>query len=1555
MAFTADQVQAAVERFLPRSLDLSRENGAINREKVVSRALEIAKTSLLFDSEASIASLSSAAAQAGEGLQSIIDALDKLTGNDLLLTLRDEAPRFTSDFSELEDAQTRLAQLSGALYVNESISQNHLDRFNESLDAFATTDLVPNVLNRNRVVIRDEAKAVYAELEPAWEDALAKKADLLLKVDRFLETDLGAEVAGTVIDGIQSFLDDTLAALDGATASEQSLLAESTLLDLSAARSVLQALQGASSPEGTEIVLAADGYTEQDYLQREGKGTPEPVDVVTLPSGARFASSGKIFLDPVTGGHGEAVDDADADFITPTFRDSSTDFVAEGVAVGHSLFLVKTGQSYRITAVATNDLTVTPEIPNDITSEDRYLVHEEIIGTYFKDATESFWTEYSDGETGSNVVVSGGGGIYPPDTRLEGTDGHNNKARNTSASETTAWSLENQQSGTKWPYKTTQSDFQVGGDPSPFTGAFSATAGIGTLIHEQNTGTGSMGVGTSTLTDSSVTDFTTLGISAGDVLTIITGADQGGWVVSSTTTSSLIIEGVFAGSISNDWRVDTTSNTSIRESSATFVTDGAVIGDYVAWKSETLGLTGVSQIRDVGETTIVLEDQISLALYTDICAFVYLESGVVSDTLLGVDYLYSDTSLASKVVAAGDIIRVTTGAAAGSYTAAGLVTGNIVQIEGLFAALETGTSTAFIHPEDYDELFYDPSGDFIADGVAVGDKLYLHEGSGSTTIGTGGETWTVSEVLSSDTLRVSSAFSAFNTEITWHISPDNELFFSTESDNVYQGILRDDLAETPGYKLVITTSSVPAHQGDYDLDFDPDDPNAGPELSLYWLLLSDTLVNQAGDIATYSDWSVVPQDDKTWFFAFATAWISKIDFFSFTDDESNPNQIGGSIDFGGRRDIPYLVRGADTIQVLTGAREDPYSVTSPAYTLRLAERVDVDPSSASWELWRGLTTDVFKDTTNSPFASAAVGDMIRLDPTGTPTDHVIIEVVSSSEVKIAPDLAAGQTGLTYVIFDSVKPGMELITGATRSLIVDIVDENVLKLATPLQASVGTGLTWFVVNLGTDISSSRLVDRDSSFLAANGFGTVISGVPTPASWLTGAVVRVNGIEAKVEGVSDLDGDLVCEAVILSEALPLNAAKLSYEVLNFEDHKTEFFKSGEDLSTAVAGDLLTVWGTDGVFEVVSSDTTYVEVTPRLPAELTAQTFAIVRSGTESWGRYLIFKDLLDALSLNPELDQLKLYLAEVVADFGGETKVEVVAVTAGGTLIDDDGDATTDVLEIPREASIQAGDQVFLDLSTDGEVFSYVKSAVHLDPAVSTLTLHHEFTLAQTVTEHQVVRNSVSYVLAEVIDRKAEVEAVQAVLSNFSVEKSPGIKDVEEVFTQLGMDKALDTLKAGDLDVVTALPKEEASYAASAAKAVNDFGRLNAPAGTADGTSDPFLTGPKEKQSGGSSPQTFVAQDGKFRIALGDLSAFLRAEARTQEASDTSLDDMIARSLYALNRELIGTFISDKDPTLPWIDVTGSRKDRIIRIQEAAKTALTYIIDNPTSLEALEDGS
>ena len=1584
MAITSAQLQASIEKFLPRSLNTSRDSdsGQLDESSIAERALLIANISLLLDIESPFHPLSIAVQAFAEDLQSIIEFFTELTGDDLLLSLRDESPGYITDLSKLESARTSLLSAASSAGVDDTFSDTYIDDFTSDVEDFVSENIVSNVTNRNRVVIRDESKALYATLEPLWLGALAKKTALISQVGTFMDLDLKTKVVSEIAVAIKEQLDETIADLEDANASEQAALAEDILCDLAAARAVVRIIQNAPTMESDTVgtpavipVIGEEGSTPDDYLQRQGKAYVEPVDVVDLPSGARYGTAGKLSITPLyAGATGVAVDDGDGDYSTPDLRDLGATFVADGVEAGDYLFLVRDGTTHRITEVTDEkNLILTPEIPNDITSDRRYVITDAPLGLYFQDDSESFWTQFTDGASGSNVLISGSGGEFEEDTRLTGTNGANSKDYSTAGD------------GESQPYRGSGTDGQPHGEYDITSGDV-GNGSISLVMETQADGVLTNPV--SGQLNSALATFQTNNVQPGDWLYIDDGAEAGNTYQVATVPleTRITIVGTFGSTYSGaTYRVF--SSSIFYQASGPFAASD--VGKYLAfrnWVASPIVWEGPVEITGyIDANRVRIDADLCLGVYAD--GFTHTGIGFCVTTTQYGDVFYSSTLDAfNNLIAVGDELTISGYTTTESedlndtWEITAILDANRVRIDidPPFGSPTTAMTnqedlTWYVQRGDVDasKLFYAPDGEFLTTQVADGDKLYIDDGTGADV----GSSFTVDDVLSQTTLLVTVAFSDNETDLEWHISPSTTDFMRDPDVIMPTGILGDGLA----FELTITTSSPVGQAGDYALDED--------EVGTYTLTTTDVLAN--ADLYTYSSWRVKPSDDKTYLFT-----QSDLDF---ADYDGGGSSLGATASMDGRYDRTYLVvDGYDSVEVLYIIKDDPYDTESEADTLRFSDRYAVDAGPLDWEVWVGLTTDVFTSATAQFVTnSAAVGDLIRIDPGGPgESDHYITEVVDEGEVKISPEINAGQTGLTFVMFNSVRPGMELVTGGRRTVIADIIGESILQLEKTLPGTYGKDAFWAVVRPETDINTARITDNDAAFIAAGGFGTADEGVGELADWVAGSTVHVMGrrqFKATPVGCHDYDGDDVAETLILDTGIPLWEGRVSYKILDFEEYKTTTFIPGDDLesnpidvSDFQAGDYLTVWGQSDVYviQAVDAGEGSVTVEPRIAGNLSDQVFAICRNGAQAYGRYLLLEHLLDDLSMTATLEQLKLHLAEVVADFGGTLQEAVIPNTltdppdyAGEKITgeasftsDNDDDTTTPTITLTtNRPTIKAGDYIVMDLSDPAddvaESYSYVRSVDHSDLSQSVLTLWHEFEEGTTIQGYIIYRNSVSFVLDEVYSASGlygQVEAIKDVADAFEVPANSNTDSIIEVFRDVGMDKAIDVLKSGDLSTLSDMDASDTSYSAAASEAVNELGKTTEAAGTSSGTSsyssnvagENVVSGTESSGSTGAAFSYTVPEDTEVRIALADLAEWLASEVKTEESTQFSLEDALARAIFELNGEHETGFITDDDDLLPWIVMTGSKRTRLVELMESALAALGYMEDHPDEFETVE---
>jgi hypothetical protein len=1546
MAITADQVAEAVSKFLPRNLDVARDSdsGQLPQSRVTERALQIVRTSLLLDPEASLHSLSLAVTAWVDALQLLEGNLTRLVSNDLLLSLEDEAPHFISDLTGLQAIDVTLLKMQSSVVTTGEISSTYESEFVSAVEDFVSDEIAPNVQNRNRTVIRDEAKSLFSSIEPQWEAALEEQVDITARVDSFVAADLKSTVITEAIEASRTRVAELLSELDGATSAVQAAAAEEILVDLAAVKAVIELINDADSPEGTTVVgPLRDGRTPTDHLRRSGYATPEFPDVITLPSGARRGTSGRINLADkvISGGHGDPLDDADGDTVTPTFQDLTADFVGDGVEEGNFLCLVQTGSSHRVLTVAATELTVTPELPLVLADDDRYLVLEEPIGTYFKDEDESFWEAYATGASGSNVVMSGSAGEFPEEIRLEGTNGSNAKAYSTSGG------------GEAIPARAEGSDGQPYGDYT-----HSNSGGLFYINWEivgASSGSGN-GIGGFRLTGI-LTTFLDDGVEVGDYVYIDTGPEAGTHIVSAVISNTVLeVDSAWAAAFSAEtFRIR--SRSTVYRLSAPFTE--AMVGQRMVLSNPPAVATqefwGPFEITEFVSTQLVkLDVGANLLGYSTDVNKGFSTFSVVDIADSNWESFYSATMNAySSLIEAGDHLEVSgytttptrTEDLNGVWDITDVIDDGRVEIDasGTFGFpseamyTETGLTWRVLRGDvDYEKVFTDPDGEFLSSGVAAGDVLYLDDGAGADV----GSSFTIDSVESQTTVILTTAFTEAADGYDYHISPVTEDFVRDPDVNMYSGLIQDGLSFT----FNVETSVPSGQEGEYDLTEDA--------LGVNTLETADTLANS--DLYLYSDWKVVPEDDQT-------AYFSQTDL-DFADYDGGGSSLKATVELDGSLGLAYLVvEGEDPLQVVLIVRDDPYDLTSSSSKLRFNDRVDLAAGPLDWEVWSDLTTSTFTDSTNAPFANVVPGDIIRIYPgTGDQQDLVITEAVSSSEVTVAPEIDAGVSSIPYVLFGAVRPGMELVAGGRRTTILDIDSEHVLKLDKPIHPAAGIDLTWVVVRPGVDLDVFEVSDRDASFIANDGFGLVANGIH---DWVVGATLEIMGerpLKALIQNAYDRDGDGVYETLLISRPLTMEYGALAYQIRDAVQGKSSFFGSVSDsFGDAAAGDYLTVWGVDQVFTVLDVVDGMLKVTPRIQAGLDDQDHVLIRSGTKSWGRFVLLEYLLGLVTLESDLDLLKLRLAEVVADFGGDVIEGPVAGTTSPAFVEDgDEDDETDVVSLDTVSGIEVGDRV--DLIVGAETwFSYVRE---VDATGSLIKLYKEFDQTASITSCSVYKNSVSYVLSDALDRLTEVQALLTAARGFSVPVSTALLASKKVLAQVGLDRAEDAIDSGDLTSLVGMDADSASSNTYADVAVRTAGRTTDVAGSSDGTA------PSRRYTAGVDPATgisgrhgalppvgsvIVGEEANTRIALADLAEWLTADARVHQAAQLSLDDLRSRRIYELIGEVDSGLVTDTDPTLPWIAQTGSASDRLMEIEEAAIAALDYMIDHPDQFEDVEE--
>lgn len=403
MAITSDAVQAAVERYLPTTVNYSQDSvsGEKDPEAVFSRVMQVLLTALLLDKDAVFYLVYLAAQRALQQAQGLQAALDELEGVTLLRAVSPLRPVKVTDLSRLEVARTKLTHLTERLSLGSGFTESHFTSFSENLLAFLTEQVKPNLHGRNRVLVEADIRAKAEDIKTGWETLLANRASLFGLLTDFQSVDLLARVSSLIADEISADLGALQTSLETATADGQAQIAEEVLTTSAASKAALSVVATAESPYGSTLAgPATDGHTERTYLVRAGVARAEPVGVVAR------GITGSIYVDTVLASLTGTLDG------DSTILDEGQDFLAASVVVGDILTLAGTGRSYRIAAVAQHQVTLASRVPSTL-RVDRYLVTHTVPGTYlqevvpFSDDVRAGMSLHAGGRTVEITLVDG--------------------------------------------------------------------------------------------------------------------------------------------------------------------------------------------------------------------------------------------------------------------------------------------------------------------------------------------------------------------------------------------------------------------------------------------------------------------------------------------------------------------------------------------------------------------------------------------------------------------------------------------------------------------------------------------------------------------------------------------------------------------------------------------------------------------------------------------------------------------------------------------------------------------------------------------------------------------------------------------------------------------------------------------------------------------------------------------------------------------------------------------------------------------------------------------
>lgn len=429
MAVTREEVIAALEQFLPRTVNFSRSEdlGEYDKDAVFQKIVHIVLTSLLVDKDTIFYLVYLSSQRLLTSLDEVLATLEDLEGDEQLRGISPAAPERISDLAALTGAQNALTSLSGSL-ITDTFGVNKFTDFSDQLHEFLSDQVVPNVRDGgNSAAASKNITTSLGVLAQSWAQVLERQERVFQIVARYQATDLRVKVSANVISSIRQYIADLLSELPEQTTVTHGQDSRSILINLAAAEAAIKTIAMAPSPFG-EVVAGPTSsvFTDAAYLDVEGVASVEPVS--TLLRG----SDGRVFFDDLLiSASGQTVFDGDT--YTANLSDTSVPDFTAVVSVGDYITIVDRGERGRLQGVTASTLTMDRQTAHSPSTPLRYVVTSTPAGTYFKSAMASFWDEFVGGQTASTVVASGTQGTTQRINKITGVDGKNIKTSGTGA------------------------------------------------------------------------------------------------------------------------------------------------------------------------------------------------------------------------------------------------------------------------------------------------------------------------------------------------------------------------------------------------------------------------------------------------------------------------------------------------------------------------------------------------------------------------------------------------------------------------------------------------------------------------------------------------------------------------------------------------------------------------------------------------------------------------------------------------------------------------------------------------------------------------------------------------------------------------------------------------------------------------------------------------------------------------------------------------------------------------------------------------------------------
>jgi hypothetical protein len=200
----------------------------------------------------------------------------------------------------------------------------------------------------------------------------------------------------------------------------------------------------------------------------------------------------------------------------------------------------------------------------------------------------------------------------------------------------------------------------------------------------------------------------------------------------------------------------------------------------------------------------------------------------------------------------------------------------------------------------------------------------------------------------------------------------------------------------------------------------------------------------------------------------------------------------------------------------------------------------------------------------------------------------------------------------------------------------------------------------------------------------------------------------------------------------------------------------------------------------------------------------------------------------------------------------------------------------------------------------------------------------------------------------------MQALRDVVAAYVIDRNSTVDSILDLLEEQRLDRALELLLDGKVDQFIALDEKSSSFSSQARVSIQAVGQSTRPSETLRGNVggvDPRtgLPSPSQNFSTSRSSDAEAPEDVEVRVALSKALSEISGDEAIRSIAFTTFEEQRNRALYELCGEVESGFISDEDPTLPWIAKTGSLRDRIFARYQKALDAVEYILANPDKFE------